>query len=56
MKLADDRKSYAVCRDPERALLGYKCVPYKKKYTIVFIEAANEIMSCEFVSSKLFKW
>lgn len=39
MKIADDRKSHAVCRDPERALLGYKSVPYKKKYTIVFIES-----------------
>lgn len=52
-KLADKKKSYAICRDPKRASLGYKCIPYKKKYTIVFIESENEIMVCEFISSKL---
>ncbi len=56
IKIADDRKSYALCRDPQRALLGYKCIPYKKKYTIVFIENENEILICEFISSKLIKW
>ena len=37
VKLAESRKSYAICREPVRAALGYKCVPYRKKYTIVFI-------------------
>lgn len=52
-KLADTRKSYAICRDDKRASLGYKCIPYKKKYTIAFIESESEIIICEFVSSKL---
>jgi hypothetical protein len=52
-KLSDLKKSYAICRDYKRASLGYKCVPYKKKYTIVFIESEKEIIICEFVSSKL---
>lgn len=56
IKIADDRRSYSFCRDPERALLGYKCLPYKKKYTIVFIETENEILICEFISSKLIRW
>jgi plasmid stabilization system protein ParE len=56
IKLADTRKSYPVCKDPGRALLGYKCVPYKKKYTIVFIENERELVICEFVSSKLIYW
>ncbi len=38
IKLADSRRTHAICREPERALLGYKCISYKKKYTIVFIE------------------
>lgn len=29
-KLADTRKSYAICRDEKRASLGYKCIPYKR--------------------------
>jgi hypothetical protein len=35
--LSDSRKNHAVCREPERALVGYKCISYKKKYTIVFL-------------------
>jgi plasmid stabilization system protein ParE len=55
-QLADKRKSYAICREPARATLGYKCIPYKKKYTIVFIESADELIICEFISSKLIRW
>ena len=56
LKLADKRKSYAICREPARAALGYKCVPYKKKYTIVLIESEKHLVICEFVSSKLIHW
>lgn len=34
-KLGDTRKSYPVCREPGRAAIGYKCIPYKKKYTCI---------------------
>ena len=43
LKLADSRKSYATCKEPSRAVFGYKCIPFKKKYTIVFIESPVEI-------------
>lgn len=56
IKVADKRKVHAVCREPERAVLGYKCIPYKRKYTIVFIESETELIICEFVSSKLVYW
>jgi hypothetical protein len=56
IKLGDKRRSYALCRDPKRAALGYKCIPYKKKYTIVFIETDTELIICEFISSKLIYW
>lgn len=55
-KLGDGRKVYRTCRDPERSLMGYKCIPYRKKYTIVFIELKSEIIVCEFVLSKLIYW
>lgn len=55
-RLADKRKSYHVCKEPSRLALGYKCVPYKKKYTIVFIESEDELIICEFISSKLIHW
>jgi hypothetical protein len=54
--LSDNRKSYPACREPKRASLGYKCVAYKKKYTIVFIETEQELIICEFISSKLIYW
>jgi len=55
-KLGDGRKGYRSCRDPERNLMGYKCIPYRKKYTIVFIELNSEIIVCEFIPSKLIYW
>jgi len=55
-KLADNRKGHRDCREPERNLMGYKCVPYKKKYTIVFIELDTEIIICEFILSKGIYW
>jgi len=55
-KLADSTKSYSLCRDPNRSAFGYKCVPYKKKYTVVFLESDFELIICEFVSSKLIYW
>ena len=56
LRLADTRKSYHKCKEPARAALGYKCIPYKKKYTIVFIESKEELIICEFISSKLIYW
>lgn len=56
IKLADARKSFAACRDPQRAIIGYKCVPFKKKYTIVFLETDTELIICEFIPSKLVRW
>lgn len=53
--LTDTRKSYPFCKDPQRALLGFKCVNYKK-YTIVLIETQSEIIICEFIASKLIWW
>ncbi|MES2702267.1 MAG: hypothetical protein V4649_06485 [Bacteroidota bacterium] len=56
IKLSDSRRKHALCRDTERALLGYKCISYKKKYTIVFLETDSEIMICEFIASKNIHW
>jgi hypothetical protein len=56
VKMADKRKSYPICREPGRAAMGYKCIPYKKKYIIVFIETDRDLIICEFVSSKIVYW
>ena len=55
-KLGDSRKGYRTCREPIREALGFKCIPYKKKYTIVFIELDAEIIICEFILSKRIYW
>ena len=56
IKIADTRKSHPICREPNRAVLGYKCIPYKKKYTIVFIESDQTLIICEFISTKKNYW
>lgn len=56
LKLANHKKSYPICKEPERQSLGYKCTTYKKKYTIVFIESSTELVICEFIPSKLIHW
>lgn len=56
LHLSDTRKRYAICRDPERGLLGYKCISYKHKYTVVFLETNTEIIICEFLPSKNIHW
>jgi hypothetical protein len=55
-QLADSRKGYRPCRDPQRDAMGYKCISYKKKYTIAFIELDTEIIICEFILSKRIYW
>lgn len=55
-KIADDRRSFSLCRESGRAALGYKCVTFEKKYTVVLIESDNELTICEFISSKLINW
>ena len=52
-RLSDTRRHYAICRDPDRALLGYKCISYKRKYTIVFLETDVELIICEFIPSNI---
>lgn len=54
--MADDRKTYKACREPVRASLGYKCVPNKNKYIVVFIVTKNELAVCEFVPAKMIYW
>jgi hypothetical protein len=56
IKLSDARRRHAVCRDTERAIIGYKCIPYKRKYTIVFLESDDELIICEFLPSKNIYW
>ena len=37
-KLSPNIKSYSICKDPIRAQLGYKCIPYKKKLRLCLLK------------------
>lgn len=56
ISLSNPLRSYAGCREPTRASMGYKCANFKRKYTVVFLESDAEILVCEFISSKSLKW
>lgn len=51
-KIANTMVTHALCRDKNRSTLGLKCVPYKKKYTIVFWESDKELIIHEFLLAK----
>jgi hypothetical protein len=52
-KLDFDKVNYAYCRDLERASKELKCIPFNKKYTIVFYQFEDEVIITEFVVSKM---
>jgi plasmid stabilization system protein ParE len=54
-KLADERIEHKPCIYRNWKDLGYRCVPYKKKYIIAYLTQEKEIVICDFVSSKLLK-
>jgi hypothetical protein len=56
IEISDNMISHSACRDSNRAILGYKCISFKRKYTVVFIESEHELIICEFISSKLIHW
>jgi hypothetical protein len=56
LDLADTKKSFPICRDPKKSIYGYKCVSFRKKYTIIFIETQTEIIVSELIPSKLLHW
>ncbi|MBN9351072.1 MAG: hypothetical protein J0H55_10335 [Chitinophagaceae bacterium] len=56
ISLTDNLHSHRFCRDPKRSAAGYKCITYKRKYTIVFLETETKLLICEFIPSKLIHW
>lgn len=54
-KLSDDRIKHKACTYNKWRELEYRCVKYRKKYTVAYISHETEIIICEFVVSKLLK-
>lgn len=53
--LADDRRIYPLCKDEARKAVGLKCISYRKKYSIAFIETATRLTIVEFKPAKLIR-
>jgi hypothetical protein len=51
-----DKIDFPFCRDVDRALMGLRCIPYNKKYTIVFYQFEKEVIITEFLASKMIHW
>lgn len=52
-KLSDERIVHKPCNYNRWKTLGYRCVPFKKKYVVAYLNQENEIVICDFVSAKL---
>ena len=52
-KLSDQRTEHKPCHYFRWKDLGYRCVPYKKKYIVAYLSQSKEIVICDFVSAKL---
>lgn len=54
-KLGDTIIEYGPCTYKRWSDLGYSCVNYKRKYIVAYLRLSNEIIICDFVSTKILK-
>jgi hypothetical protein len=52
-KLSDERIVHKPCNYNRCETLDYRCVPFKKKYVVAYLNQDKEIVICDFVNSKL---
>ena len=52
-KLSHETIEHKPCNYSQWKNLGYRCVPYKKKYIVAYLSQENEIVICDFVAAKL---
>ena len=51
--LSDERKLHHPCKYLPWALLNYRCVHFRKKYVIAYLDNTDEIIICDFTLQKL---
>jgi uncharacterized metal-binding protein len=51
--LSNEKLEHKPCNYLRWKRLGYRCVPYKKKYVVAYLSQEKEIVICDFVSAKL---
>jgi len=53
--LSDERFIHRPCKHPAWKRLGLRCVNFRKKYIVSYLDNTNEIIVCEFALQKLLK-
>ncbi len=54
-KLSGTIVEHGFCKYKRWEGLGYRCVPYKRKYIVAFLSLSNEVIICDFVSTRVLK-
>lgn len=52
-ELSDERLLHRPCRYLPWQKLMYRCVNFRKKYVVAYLELSSEIVICEFALAKL---
>ena len=55
-KLGDERIVHHLCSYPLWKSLNYRCITFRRKYTVAYLNLKYEIVICEFLPSKLIYW
>lgn len=53
--LSDERVIHHPCRHETWNLLNYRCVNFRKKYVVAYLDNEDEIIICDFALQKLLK-
>jgi hypothetical protein len=53
--LADERIIHRPCKHPAWKGLGLRCINFRKKYIVSYLDNTDEIVVCEFALQKLLK-
>ncbi|MHA4807076.1 type II toxin-antitoxin system RelE/ParE family toxin [Flavitalea flava] len=51
--LSDERIIHRPCKQPSWRGLGYRCINFRKKYIVSYLDNTDEIIICEFALQKL---
>lgn len=52
-KLGDERATHRPCKHLAWQLLNYRCINFRKKYIIAYLDNSDEIIICDFALQKL---
>lgn len=50
-----DAADHRLCSYKRWQVLGYRCINYKKKYVVAYLNLISEVIICDFVPVKLLK-